>query len=380
MEMYDPDEVINSRKPLKEKTENDYPFMSRWRMEDGEFDMKFLSHSEKCPDGFRLMTTHRFESKPGQAWKDQPAMFCSEVKHGMRPAAFENEEGEVQRTFVPIKPCFVCDFLEEARRLEIPEDEDDDDSDMVKWFETLDEDIQKILNQLTAGYSRTWCYPVIVYAKRVEDGKTAAGKTKYKFVPSETPMGAILELRPGADKADAKMYKLIYKLASKEGDQFFHPNGLWVTYTKGNPQEMETVKSRKMTAAEEKIYKTYPKINEQGNGVTSGSFQRPSLHVSYDRAKAMVENSYWGKALVKRHGFTFDDIEEGLACELENEVELDDKPKKKGKPAPVKNRREEEEEDEPKPKKKLGGLKQRKRSRTDEWVDEEVYNEDDIPF
>lgn len=412
MRLYDPDEAVNARRPLKDNELGAWEYGSLWKFEDGTFELKFLNHSEKCPDGSRLTTTHRFDGKkPNESWKEQPAFFCTEVTHGLRQTGFENEEGDTVIALVPVKPCPACDLIETARQKKT----EDGDS----WFDDLDEDYQKILVNLDASRCRTYLFPVIVYAKAEVDD---SGKTKKTaFVESDKPIGMVLELKPGRDKADAKILKQIIKAQAREGDELFHPDGVWVTLTKDRGCSLELGRSRKLNDEERKIYNRMKDISKIGAGVDSGSFKRESLKVGWDRGLAMMAGSYWGKKLAKRYNLDWDDIEEGIACQLDNEVEIeeeeddgrsrkskrtndkasstrskrssredddeddldDDEPKRPVRRSRSRDEDDDDDEDEPRPRRKAatqersGKAKPRSRDREDDWVDSEEDEEEE---
>lgn len=368
--LYDPEAAINSRKPLRESNDRKWPFFNRYLLDDAEFEMKFLNHTEKCPDGFKMHTTHTFESKPDQDWQDQHKVLCTEATHGLREAWFREKDpktgkfGAEKMALVPVKPCPICDFIEEVRRTR---DEDGD-----PWFETLDEDIQRILNSLTAPQCRSYLFPVLLYAREYDTGQKTRGskpKPKMRWKPdSRQAVGVILNLTIGRDNADLKLYKLIKAAARREGDQMFNPNGQWFTYTKsrGDGAALEPSGSRKMDKDEMALYKEMPNIMERGKGISTGNFKVPSQYVSWDKGIAMLQASWFGKSMDKA-GFDFESIEQGLASKVPNEI-------KKSR----KDEDEDEEEDE-RPRKKKQRYEEPEEDDDDVIVDEDEEEEEEEP-
>ena len=304
--LYDPDSIVNSRKPLKAQggTKDNWPWLQRWRMDAGEFQMKFLAHPDKCKNGFRLYTAHQFEREAGEDKKKNIKFFCTETTHGMKQVEVDDGEGGKKAISLLNRPCYICDMLEDIRRI-----------DDGQWYDNvLDLDFQDILHNMSATQARCYLFPILLYAKEVDMGE--AGAKKQRFVPSDSPMGAILSLRLGSDHADFNFYKLIIKLANANRAEFFAQDGLWCKYTKGErTQDLDVKKARPLTPAEQKCLKNFPDIDSYGKGVASGSFQRPSMAVGYDRQKALVRSTWWAKKMEKRFDYDFEDgVDEGLAC------------------------------------------------------------------
>lgn len=294
--MYRPDAVVNSRKPLKDTQTNRFPWISRWKMEDGAFDLKFLSHSDKCPDGSRLYTVHQFEMEAGDKYEKWQRFLCTESTKGF------NED-----TNRLLKPCFACDMCEDIRQ-------------MGDWYEKeLEPEFQKIILNLSAPKCRSFLFPVLIYARMVtEEGTNKKGEPvkKTKWFPDKKNLtGGILELNVGSDRGDKELYQAIFDLHEREGDQLFDPAGVWCTYTKGKQQRLISTRPRRLSDDEEKLYKSYPDVMSYGKAIEAGAFQKPSLDIPYSKQRALISKSWWGKALAEDHDYDFDDPNiNGIAC------------------------------------------------------------------
>lgn len=312
--LFNPDAVVNSRKPMQAKEDRaQWDWFERWKLNEGTYRIKFLSHSEKCPDGHRLYTAHKFEKDPGETDKKKLLKcFCTESTHGIREGYTKVIDENGKAKAVPAsalnRPCYICDMLEDMRRI-----------DDGQWYEELPEDYRKILNEMSSAICRNFLFPAIIYVKEVPTDKGS------RYAPGDTPKAIILSLNISKDSADMTLYRLILKLVKKHKAEFFSPTGIWCSYEKSRTsQDLTEEEPTRLTKEEEKLYKGYPNLMEWGKGVASGSYQKASLNVGYEKMRAMVKSSWWSKAMAKDPprgvGYDFDDVEEGLACTIPNEV------------------------------------------------------------
>lgn len=308
MALPDLDKQINSRKPLQDMNKKGWPWLSSWKLLDGSYTMKFLNHSEKCRDGYRVYTVHDFEKEPGDKLKDHKRILCTESTVGLKQVTASQGSRKITLD-VLAKPCPVCDMLEQIRVL-----------DDGEWYENeLETDVRDVLHKMSSAYVRTVLFPVLIYCNEVKNRDS--GYTD--FVPHKTNLGGfILQLRVNKDERDKLLYKEICKLEKSGG--FYDPSGPWVKLTKERRDlGLSLLKSRELTAAEERVYKGYPSITEYGKGVESGSFKREASEMSYDRGVALMKNTWWAKAMQSLDNpFHFDNLERGIATRIPKDLDL----------------------------------------------------------
>ena len=292
---------IDEQKPMVKPTKK-WPWVGRRKFQPGRYRIRFLSHDEKCPNGFRIYTVHEVQKEACDRWsmtmdeqeKAYYKIMCTESYKGYQ----ESEDGESKLSV----PCPVCDVAH----------------DIVETYagEDIDEDLLKAVDEMSSNACRRFLYPVLIYASETEVTNDEGKKVKVWVPDNKNCVGIVLNLmaKNYEGNADLSMIKLFHEhvFNSDAETHLSTRRGRWFVWEKkSNGQSITPEDKGPLEDKEQENIAKLPNIEQFGMGGGESKFAK-NYKVGYEKGKQYLSQSWFVKALVQHHDYQLDLVQRGL--------------------------------------------------------------------
>lgn len=292
-------EVIDQQKQISKGRGSSYEWLYRSQLQPGDYRVRFVSNEMYCPSGVHVYTIHEIPRILVQdKWK---------LKKEERDEAFyrvlctESYKGRHAETGKLLQPCPVCDFVNDFRNTMEEEEK----------LDTIDEDIARAIDNMSANECRKMLYPMLIYAAQTE--VVVNNTTKKVWIPSDRECALVLlslSVQNYESNADLSLAKKIAAVALEDPANASILGGRWFTFQKKtNSQNLVPAERGELTAKERDLLKKYPKVNEFGQS-EEGKFAK-NYKCGYEKGLQYLKQS-WVYPIISQQGGEYEYTVDGL--------------------------------------------------------------------